>query len=74
MLSDCKKLTASVRTQTDRREFWNQFTTKYYNACGFKEGDGREKPNMKDIRKKWSYMLQQDKKKHKNTQKGRCSA
>ena len=59
-----RKLTLSVRTQNDRREFWNLFTMKYYNACGFKEGDGRERPNKEDIRKKWSYMLQQDKKKH----------
>ena len=44
-----KKLVLSFKTQYDR---WNMFTIKYYNACGFKESDGKEKPNKKDIWKK----------------------
>ena len=44
-----KKLVLSFKTQYDR---WNMFTIKYYNACGFKESDGKEKPNKEDIWKK----------------------
>ena len=44
-----KKLVLSFKTQYNR---WNMFTIKYYNTCGFKESDGKEKPNKEDIWKK----------------------
>ena len=40
----------SLKKQNDRSQFWNMFTIKYYNACGFKESDGKENNNKEDIK------------------------
>ena len=53
-----KNLVLSFKKQNDRSKLWNMFTIKYYNACGFKESDGKENNNKEDIWKKWSFILQ----------------
>ena len=56
--SDLEYLLRQLIEDNNGSEFWNMFTIKYYNACGFKESDGKENNNKEDIWKKWSFILQ----------------
>ena len=56
------KLSNGIQTQSARREFWDKFTVKLYEAGNF--NDAEWKPSKEEIRKKWSYIQEKEKKKH----------
>ena len=57
-----RQYATGLTTQSDKRTFWDNFLTRFYSACEFKEGD--TKPTKTDIRKKWSYLIQKEKEKY----------
>ena len=56
------KLANGMQTNSERREFWDKLTVKLYELGAY--NDAQFKPLKQEIRKKWSYLQEKEKKKH----------